>query len=201
MDKAPIFDIAAASIVIGLAAAFGAVSTSYRNTIIIPFSTVQVVKVPDIRYETFLKIKARKASISNELAWTISDAVIENSTLHKLEVDLVLALIETESYYNPEAVSNMGALGLMQVMPFWINHLEFGENLRDPKTSIKYGTYILAQYKKMYPNRSIYLATYNQGPSTTNSDLQAGKKSWEFSQRVQYIYDQIKTLSNTERQH
>lgn len=61
--------------------------------------------------------------------------------------ELVLAVIEVESAFDRYAISSAGALGLMQVMPFWLEELGLGdENLFDPRTNLRFGCTILRHY-------------------------------------------------------
>ena len=65
----------------------------------------------------------------------------------KLDPDMVLALMHVESYFDPFAISRVGAQGLMQIMPFWRKELgRDQDNLTDIETNIRYGTTILAHY-------------------------------------------------------
>ena len=60
---------------------------------------------------------------------------------------LVLAVIDVESAFDPFAVSYAGAVGLMQVMPFWPNELGLStRDLIDIELNIRMGTSILAYY-------------------------------------------------------
>ena len=64
-----------------------------------------------------------------------------------LDPDLVLAVMHVESYFDPYAISRVGAQGLMQVMPFWRRELgREQDNLTHIETNIRYGTTILAHY-------------------------------------------------------
>jgi len=81
----------------------------------------------------------------------------------ELEPELVLAVIQIESAFNPYAVSVVGAQGMMQVMPFWKNEIgRPDDNLIDMKTNLRYGCTILKHYldreKGGLPNA---LARYN----------------------------------------
>ena len=61
-----------------------------------------------------------------------------------LEPELVLAVIEVESNFDRYAVSVAGALGLMQVMPFWRNEIgRPDDNLIKLETNLRYGCTIL----------------------------------------------------------
>lgn len=60
---------------------------------------------------------------------------------------LVLAVIDVESAFDPFAVSSAGAVGLMQVMPFWPGQLGLSNrDLIDVELNIRMGTSILAYY-------------------------------------------------------
>ena len=65
----------------------------------------------------------------------------------ELPPELVLAVIEVESNFDPYAVSVAGALGLMQVMPFWRNEIgRPDDNLIRVDTNLRYGCTILKFY-------------------------------------------------------
>jgi soluble lytic murein transglycosylase-like protein len=64
-----------------------------------------------------------------------------------LEPELVLAVIEVESNFDRYAVSVAGALGLMQVMPFWRGEIgRPNDNLIQLETNLRYGCTILKFY-------------------------------------------------------
>lgn len=64
----------------------------------------------------------------------------------QLPPDLVLALIEVESRFDPWAVSPAGAVGLMQVMPFWPRQLGVQNQLVQVEANIRMGCEILRFY-------------------------------------------------------
>ncbi len=64
-----------------------------------------------------------------------------------LDPELVLAVIDVESAFDRYAVSVAGALGLMQVMPFWMEEIgRPGDNLLHINTNLRYGCTILKYY-------------------------------------------------------
>ncbi len=80
-----------------------------------------------------------------------------------LQPELVLAVIEVESNFDRFAISEAGALGLMQVMPFWLEELDQPEaNLFRPRTNLRIGTTILRYYlEREQGNLRRALARYN----------------------------------------
>ena len=73
--------------------------------------------------------------------------VHREATRADLEPELVLAVIQIESAFDPYAVSVVGAQGMMQVMPFWKNEIgRPDDNLIDMKTNLRYGCTILKHY-------------------------------------------------------
>jgi soluble lytic murein transglycosylase-like protein len=80
----------------------------------------------------------------------------------QLPPDLVLALIEVESRFDPWAVSPAGAVGLMQVMPFWPRELGVQNQLVRVEPNIRMGCEILRYYLRAeHHNWSRALARYN----------------------------------------
>jgi soluble lytic murein transglycosylase-like protein len=80
----------------------------------------------------------------------------------KLPPDLVLALIEVESRFDPWAVSRVGAVGLMQVMPFWPRQLGVQNQLVRVAPNIRMGCEILRYYLRTENgNWTRALARYN----------------------------------------
>jgi soluble lytic murein transglycosylase-like protein len=64
----------------------------------------------------------------------------------KLPPDLIMALIEVESRFDNWAVSSAGAVGLMQVMPFWPRQLGVQNQLVRVAPNIRMGCEILRYY-------------------------------------------------------
>ena len=89
--------------------------------------------------------------------------VYHHANNFKLQPGLILSVIETESSFNPYAVSSAGAQGLMQVMPFWKKEIgRETDNLTHIDTNLKYGSAILSHYlKKEKGNITRALARYN----------------------------------------
>ncbi len=64
-----------------------------------------------------------------------------------LSPELVLAVIDTESNFDRYAISVAGAIGLMQIMPFWLDEIgRPDDNLVHMDTNLRYGCTILRFY-------------------------------------------------------
>ncbi len=110
-------------------------------------------------------MSARLASIIREPEQRLAllRSVHREAKAADLPPELVLALIQVESYFDRFAISSVGAQGLMQVMPFWKNEIgRPSDNLTDMDTNLRYGCQILQFYlKREKGNMRRALARYN----------------------------------------
>jgi soluble lytic murein transglycosylase-like protein len=96
---------------------------------------------------------------------------------------LVLALIEVESRFDPYAVSHSGAVGLMQIMPFWLKLIgRADDSLVHARTNLRMGCTILHYYlKKSHGDIREALQRYNGttvGIDYSDKVLMALSKRW-----------------------
>jgi len=98
----------------------------------------------------------------------------------KIDASLVFAVIKCESSYNPKAVSNIGAMGLMQITPetFTWSQTKLSPNMKlseaslfDPETNIKFGTLILSLHLKEFGDKTLAIAAYHAGRGKVNEWL------------------------------
>ncbi|GGZ98935.1 hypothetical protein GCM10008090_04360 [Arenicella chitinivorans] len=79
-----------------------------------------------------------------------------------LDPQLVLAVIDIESNFDRYALSNAGAQGLMQIMPFWKDvYGRPDDDLYNPLVSLRYGCAILRHYMNKHTKLEDALAAYN----------------------------------------
>ncbi|MBD3768167.1 MAG: DUF3393 domain-containing protein [Gammaproteobacteria bacterium] len=131
-----------------------------------------------------------------------------------LDANLLYAIMETESHFNPFAVSRTGALGLMQIMPeragrdamkllTGVNRAPTHAELIDPKTNIRLGAAYLALLQQHYlkaidhPRSREYavIAAYNGGANRAIAVFSDDKKRALDTINAlapQMVYDAIK---------
>ncbi len=144
----------------------------------------------------FLKTIILKPNIDLELARTVSRLVRKYAMLFEKDPNLVLALISVESDFNPSAVSKVGAVGLMQVMPHWKKVLNIDSDLSDPETSIRTGLQVLGFYEQMYKDPETVLTAYNRGPGPVDQALMRGASPENgYAAKVLAAYERIRRLA------
>lgn len=101
-----------------------------------------------------------------------------------LPPDLVLAMIDVESRFDSWAVSPVGAVGLMQVMPFWPRQLGVQNQLVRIAPNIRMGCEILRFYLRAeHMNWARALARYNGSPGRNaypERVMQRWQRFWRF---------------------
>ena len=114
-------------------------------------------------------------------------------TARKYDVSplLVKAIIQAESNFNPQAVSNRGAVGLMQVMPSTARAMGISEPM-DPEKNITAGVRYLKNLLVLFDDdERLAIAAYNCGPEAmkrwSNSPPYAETKN--FVRRVMSYYN------------
>ncbi|UOF80297.1 internal virion protein D [Caudoviricetes sp.] len=89
--------------------------------------------------------------------------------MHNVPEDLFLKLVGQESSFNPEAVSDRGALGLSQLMPATAK--ELGVDPNDPEQNLEGGARYLRQLYDQFGSWDRALAAYNGGQGNLRSAI------------------------------
>ena len=163
------------------------------------------------RLLNLLNIKENTALMPKELAEIIyprsfQDCVQKESAAYKVPKFTIYNMIKAESNYIPEAVSPVGATGLMQLMPATAAGIAkqlriTSYDLKDPCTSIKFGANYISWLSKMYNGKIEYIVSgYNAGPGNVNKWIERFKSHnidyftefTPFAETRGYIYRTIK---------
>src|SRR5206468_6654270 len=91
-----------------------------------------------------------------------------------------LALIKIESNFQANAVSDHGAVGLLQIRPMAARSVSVArpparaERLCDPRTNVALGLRYLQQLERQFTDQTMALAAYNIGPAQVRRHLERG---------------------------
>ncbi len=110
---------------------------------------------------------------------------------------LVLAVIEKESMFDTDAVSQTHDYGLMQINQMnheWLAGVLGITDWLDPKQNILAGVYVLSQYDYEHPHQ--VLMSYNCGPTGAKNLWADGVYSTAYSQAVVEILDGLEVMTN-----
>lgn len=118
------------------------------------------------------------------------DLVKKHAGANQLDPRLVLAVIHTESYFNPRAVSSSNAIGLMQIIPRYAGREAYRKIYNkdrimphayyfDPEANIQAGCTYLSLLKYKYfkqisdplKNRYVSICAYNWGPTAMRKKI------------------------------
>ena len=149
-------------------------------TLFVPHAGKLVPRSPSSSNPTTTAMTATMTAVPTPAGWVTTamefrlppeayeHVIDEAAGRYKLDPDLIRAVIRVESAFNPFAVSEAGAQGLMQLMPALAAELGV-LNPFDPHENIMAGTrylgYLLDVHKGNLP---LALASYNAGPATVD---------------------------------
>jgi soluble lytic murein transglycosylase len=125
---------------------------------------------PNNRYEILLTTSKRPKGFKNPVAtgWQYGDTVGVFAEQAGLNIPLLLAIIKTESNFNPRAVSPKGAMGLMQLMPAVCEKYQVSDPF-DIRENIRAGSAYFREMLDRFKDVNLALAAYNAGPFQVES--------------------------------
>jgi len=147
--------------------------------------------------------------ISSSQAKKLAKLIIEECDNYEIDPSLVLAIIQVESNFSPTAVSDKGAIGLMQVMPSTAEYLaeKLGisisgkKGLHDPFLNVRLGIYYLSLLEGRFDNVEDALFAYYYGPGRFESNRYVTRKLPWYVRRVlsfkSLLDDEILLLSQS----
>jgi soluble lytic murein transglycosylase-like protein len=113
------------------------------------------------------KVRTTRPTIA-ERGRAYDEIIDTHAQMNGLRADLVRAVVQVESAFNPYATSPKGALGLMQLMPATIRRYGV-KNPFNPVENVRAGVAYLKQLLDRYQNNEeLALAAYNAGPGAVD---------------------------------
>ncbi len=125
------------------------------------------------------------------LPWPSFDSLIQKSAeRHAVDANLVRAIIQVESNFNPFAVSYKGAMGLMQLVPGTAHRFGVG-NVFDPMENVDGGVRYLKYLLGLYGgDLKLSLAAYNAGEKAVerHGGVPPYPETLQYVQRIATLY-------------
>ena len=182
--------IAAASIILaGMSAATLAFAADQEQSTVNQPKSVEV-SVEKVDVSTMNQPKLWAVPLAEDLQLHIADLCEE----HHIQPELVLAVIQQESQFNPEAIGDSGdSLGLMQIQPRWHSERmqQLGcDDLLDPYQNVIVGVDILAE-KLAKGSTEWALMAYNGGNQYADA-LQGRGVVSEYAEAVIMLAEELK---------
>lgn len=131
-------------------------------------------------------LESHNVRLQPEMRATIAQAVAEQSRRHGIRPGILLSVILAESSFRTDAVSDKGAVGLMQILPSTAQAIaaemdlawKDDAHLTDPRLNIALGSYYLRRLLEIYKgDLHLALAAYNMGPGKLQTLLAAAPEA------------------------
>jgi len=165
----------------------------------IPAVRETIVVRPDPRTGRLVRATVKQESVapapskSKTPPKQIAEIVDKAAQAHQVDPLLVHSIIQVESNYNPYAISNKGAEGLMQLMPSTASMLGVSNSF-DPQQNIEAGVKYLKYLQSVYKDDRLALAAYNAGPANVDKYKQVPpfKETQNYVEQVGRKYEDAK---------
>lgn len=140
--------------------------------------------VDEVEAVLFERLKGHGSTAYRASAHELALHLVQEAEAHGFRPEFVLSLIQTESSFKLDARSNVGARGLMQLMPVTAHYIarkshyegfKKAKDLFNPYINISLGIRYLEYLREKFDsNEEHFLAAYNMGPSKLLQHLSRG---------------------------
>ena len=147
---------------------------------------------------TFAYVDSTKPSWYARLRYPLEyeHIVVGHAQNYDLDAALIAAVIYRESKFEPDVVSDSGAIGLMQLLPETAEGIALNtggsrfqvDDLRDPEINVRYGAFYLRRLLRKYDDERLALAAYNAGQANVDEWRAAGR-GIVFEETREYVED------------
>jgi soluble lytic murein transglycosylase len=170
---------------------------------------IRIEGIKDLNQQILDKMTARLPKPYKKMAPQLTQTLIEEAEANNLDPIFILAIIATESKFNPKARGLFGEIGLMQIKPDtaqWIARKSLlnykgPKTLENPVQNVKLGVAYVAFLRNSFKCAPAkYLTAYNMGPHNVRRMIAANIKPKEYASRVMSNYrDLYAELSSSSR--
>jgi hypothetical protein len=153
-----------------------------------------VPSIPNAKYVLVLKEKRILFRPGIDVK-KFDQIIINAANKHKIDPALIKAVIKAESNFNNQAISPVGAQGLMQLMPATASQLQVEDAFHPEKNiegGVRYLRYLLNLYRG---NLTLALAAYNAGEKAVakyHNQVPPYRETQNYVKRVLSFYNSFR---------
>jgi len=149
----------------------------------------------DARYRLYLRTRGIGGK---QYLKEYEDVIRKAAEQFGIEANLIKAIIKAESSFDPDAISESGAQGLMQLMPDTANDMKVDDPF-DPEENIFGGTrYLSLLLQRFNQDKRLAIAAYNVGPTTVtkHNAVPPIPQTRRFVEKVMKFYREFNEKTN-----
>jgi len=149
----------------------------------------------DARYRLYIKTRGIGGK---QYLKEYEDVIRKAAEQFGIEANLIKAVIKAESSFDPDAISESGAQGLMQLMPDTANDMKVDDPF-DPEENIFGGTrYLSLLLQRFNQDKRLAIAAYNVGPTTVtkHNAVPPIPQTRRFVEKVMKFYREFNERTN-----
>ena len=167
----------------------------------------QFLKKQEAIKEILLILEKYETGLAKVTKEDLAEVIYEEATRHNQDPKLILALIAIESSFQNWSVSEQGAKGLMQIMPYVAESIarEMGiewsgdRTLFNPFLNIKMGVYYFSRLLLDFKDPGLAFTAYNYGPTYVRGLIDRKRKvPQHYYQKVLATYQDLLASTHTE---
>ncbi len=160
----------------------------------------RIEDIKDLNQQILDQVTERLPKQYKKSALKVTQTLIEEAEKNNLDPVFIMAMIETESKFNPKAYGSHGEIGLMQIKPdtaAWIAkkskvHFKNAKTLENPSHNIRLGVAYVSFLRKGFSLAPAkYVTAYNMGPQKLRVMIAGHQKPKEYATKVMANYKSL----------
>lgn len=167
------------------------------------YKNSSVSKTEGLQYINIHLLNSVQSSLKKNFtnkAGKITQMIISQAEKYDFDPAFILAIIKTESNFNPTVMGSVGEIGLMQVRPETAEWIAKKENIQwtgkkslfDPVYNVKIGVAYVAFLRDHFEGRADrYLSAYNIGPTKMKKIIGNDSLPRKYSTKVMKKYEEF----------
>jgi hypothetical protein len=148
------------------------------------------------------QLETRMESLPPSDRARLAAAIVDEAGAAEVDPLFVLAMIQVESGFDPEALSGRGAVGLMQLIPSTLHREAERSRLdtadpNDPVLNVRAGVRYYRRLLTGFHTPELALMAYNAGPQRILGYMRAGEIPERFREYPRRVFRQVRRLQRS----